>query len=259
MYPIGELAKESKTTVRTLRYYDEIGLLKPSKVDARGQRFYDERCSARLQVILWLKDMGLELAAIKQLLTYEITSPKKILRKRLDMIQMEKEQLEQAEQAIHAILQVMDLEGTDNWERIADVFLQVQSQDKEAIRKLREKYFSKEELEVLNNLPIIGEDNDIMKEWTNLFKDIRSELYHGPETPKAKEYVDRWSALVYKMYQGNTKVAEKYWELIQNDQDENLGTYQMDPEIINYVNEATAFHYPDFKDKKKNEVGKKVF
>lgn len=245
MYPIGKIAKESKTTVRTLRYYDEIGLLKPCKVDKRGQRYYDEKAIGTLQVILWLKEMGFELKEIKKLLKNETTSPTKLLRMKLDMIQEEKQKLAQSEKAIHAVLQVIGLEGTDNWERIADIFLQYKLQDKQEIEQTKEKYFTPEELEIINNLPTIGEDNEMVEEWIKLLNDIRQHMDKGPESDEAKQFIERWSSLVYKMYQGNLEVAKKSWEIFNKDR-EKFGVYQMDPEIITFVKEATAYHYPEY-------------
>lgn len=51
MYLIGQLAKESEPTVRTLRYYDEIGLLKPSLISEGGHRYYEEHDFIKLHSI----------------------------------------------------------------------------------------------------------------------------------------------------------------------------------------------------------------
>ena len=51
---IQELAKLAGTTSRTLRHYDEIGLLKPSSIGANGYRYYDDRSLVRPQRILLL-------------------------------------------------------------------------------------------------------------------------------------------------------------------------------------------------------------
>ena len=55
---IGELAKLMGISVRTLRYYDAIGLLKPSAVTPAGYRSYDERAMETLQQILFSGNWG---------------------------------------------------------------------------------------------------------------------------------------------------------------------------------------------------------
>ena len=60
----GELAKLTGLTIRTLRYYDQIGLFSPSGRTEAGYRLYTESDLARLQQILSLKELGLSLEQI---------------------------------------------------------------------------------------------------------------------------------------------------------------------------------------------------
>ena len=65
---IQELTRETGVTVRTLRYYDQIDLLKPSGKTDGGHRLYSERDVVRLQQILFLKEMGFSLKEITNML-----------------------------------------------------------------------------------------------------------------------------------------------------------------------------------------------
>ncbi|SCP99491.1 MerR family transcriptional regulator [Anaerobium acetethylicum] len=74
MYRIGEFSKMSKTTVKALRYYDEIGLLKPEKVDElTGYRFYTTRQLMELHRIHSLRQIGLSIEEIKLIVSGEVT------------------------------------------------------------------------------------------------------------------------------------------------------------------------------------------
>lgn len=64
-WKIGELAKLAGLTVRTLRYYDQIGLFSPSGHTDSGHRSYTEFDIAHLQQIMSLKELGLSLDQIK--------------------------------------------------------------------------------------------------------------------------------------------------------------------------------------------------
>ncbi len=67
---IKEFAKLTGVTVRTLHYYDEIGLLKPSSVDEQnGYRFYDECCLERMQEILFYRELDFPLKEIQTILS----------------------------------------------------------------------------------------------------------------------------------------------------------------------------------------------
>jgi DNA-binding transcriptional MerR regulator len=65
---IGELADRSQMSLRTIRHYDDVGLLKPSGRTEGGFRLYTERDFARLLVIRRMKPLGFTLEAMAELL-----------------------------------------------------------------------------------------------------------------------------------------------------------------------------------------------
>ena len=67
-YGIAEVARLAGTTSRTLRHYDDVGLLAPSRLGANGYRYYDSAALVRLQRILMLRQLGLGVAAIRDAL-----------------------------------------------------------------------------------------------------------------------------------------------------------------------------------------------
>lgn len=67
-WSIQDLARAAGVTSRTLRHYGSRGLLTPSRVGANGYRYYDQECLVRLQRILLLRELGLGLAAIAEVL-----------------------------------------------------------------------------------------------------------------------------------------------------------------------------------------------
>ena len=67
MKSISQVAKLTGVSIRTLQYYDEIGLLKPSKLTAAGYRMYDDNTLQILQQILFFKELGFPLKEIKEI------------------------------------------------------------------------------------------------------------------------------------------------------------------------------------------------
>ncbi|AXI72917.1 MerR family transcriptional regulator [Streptomyces cavourensis] len=67
-WSIQEVARKAGTTSRTLRHYGDLGLLVPSRVGSNGYRYYDQDALVRLQRILLLRELGLSLPAIKDVL-----------------------------------------------------------------------------------------------------------------------------------------------------------------------------------------------
>jgi DNA-binding transcriptional MerR regulator len=68
VYTVKQLAKIAGVTVRTLHYYDEIGLLKPSFIKENGYRYYEEKELIKLQQILFFRELEFPLENIVQML-----------------------------------------------------------------------------------------------------------------------------------------------------------------------------------------------
>lgn len=66
MKSVSQIAKLTGVSARTLQYYDEIGLLKPSKKSSAGYRLYDEEALQKLQQILFFKELGFKLQEIHE-------------------------------------------------------------------------------------------------------------------------------------------------------------------------------------------------
>ncbi|UTX54905.1 MerR family transcriptional regulator [Leucobacter aridicollis] len=67
-YSIQEIARAAGTTSRTLRHYDALGLVRPTRVGHNGYRYYDDRSLVRLQRVLLLRELGLGLDRIAEVL-----------------------------------------------------------------------------------------------------------------------------------------------------------------------------------------------
>ena len=68
-YTVQGLSSLAGVSTRTLRYYDEIGLLKPAKINSSGYRIYGEEEVDRLQQILFYRELGVQLDKIKEIIT----------------------------------------------------------------------------------------------------------------------------------------------------------------------------------------------
>ncbi len=77
---VGELAKRTGLTIRTLHHYDEIGLLKPSLHTAAGHRLYTAADIARLQQVLSLRQLGFSLEQVRDCLDRPGFSPLEVIR-----------------------------------------------------------------------------------------------------------------------------------------------------------------------------------
>lgn len=92
---ISEFAKLTGVSVRTLHYYDEIGLLEPSCVDKQnGYRFYDECCLERMQQILFYRELDFPLKDIGEILSAPDYDKQIALKAQWRLLTIKKERLE---------------------------------------------------------------------------------------------------------------------------------------------------------------------
>ncbi len=98
---IKDFAEFAGVSVRTLHYYDEIGLLKPAFVDKHsGYRYYDESSLIRIQEILFYRELDFSLKSIKDILSSPNYDTKKALSEQKKLLTLKKERLNRLISAI---------------------------------------------------------------------------------------------------------------------------------------------------------------
>lgn len=128
------MSQISGVSSRTLRYYDEIGLLKPKEINESGYRQYSNGEVDKLQQILLYKNMGLKLEEIKQILESSNFDLEKALENQKKQLLLEKERLDKIIQTVEKTLDSMKgREQMTNEEKFEGL-------KEEAIRKNEEKY-----------------------------------------------------------------------------------------------------------------------
>lgn len=109
-YTSGEFAKKARVTIRTIRFYDKQGILKPSKVNEAGYRLYTDEDFGRLQKILSLKYLGFSLEEIMALtinddredMANSLKLQKELIRKRIRHLEMMEQTLEDTSRMVEA-------------------------------------------------------------------------------------------------------------------------------------------------------------
>ncbi|MFG2046370.1 MerR family transcriptional regulator [Micromonospora sp. NPDC048935] len=74
-YPIGELARRTGLSVKSIRYYADAGIVPPTDRSPAGYRLFDDEAVARLDLIRTLRDLGVELATIRRVVDREVPLP----------------------------------------------------------------------------------------------------------------------------------------------------------------------------------------
>lgn len=93
-YTIQKLSQIAGVSTRTLRYYDEIGILKPARINSSKYRIYGQAQVDLLQQILFYREMGVSLDTIKEIITAKDFNEEKALEHHLTKLLAEKKQLD---------------------------------------------------------------------------------------------------------------------------------------------------------------------
>lgn len=94
MMTVNEVSKLAGVSIRTLQYYDTIGLLPPTEYTEAGYRLYDDTAMERLQQILLFRELEFPLKEIKRIIDAPNFDRKKALEQQIQLLMMKKEHLE---------------------------------------------------------------------------------------------------------------------------------------------------------------------
>lgn len=175
-YSIQELSRLSGVTTRTLRWYDQIGLLKPSRVAESGYRYYGGAEVDRLQDILYYRALGVELARIKECLDNPSFDRLAALRNHLTALGAERERLEQLIRSVKDTIGAEERNEIMSDEQKFEAFKQRAVAHNEEVygAEIRSKYGDQEVDEA--NAAVMNLPQAQYQEWTNLGREIQERL-----------------------------------------------------------------------------------
>lgn len=152
-FTTGEFAKRANVSIRTIRYYDKVGILKPTVINESGYRLYSDSDYAKLQKVLSLKFLGYSLEEITEITKNDKDSDyiKKSLQLQLKLIQSKMEHMKLIEQSIKETSKLLEKDDTLDWNRMInliqvtniekDLYSQYKDSKNTSIRiKLHEEY-----------------------------------------------------------------------------------------------------------------------
>jgi len=232
---VGELAKRTGLTVRTLHHYDQIGLLSPSQRSRAGHRMYGERDVMRLQKIVSLRQLGLTLEQIAEWLGRPRLSALQVLDLHINRL---REQID-AQQSLCTRLESVSGLLRARESVSMDEFLNTI----EAIQ-MYDKYYTTEELEQLKKRrEEVGDERirEVEQEWPRLIAEVRAEMEKGtdPTDPRVQQLAQRWMSLVNEFTGGDPKIAAKVKQMYQQEPSVRQQT-GIDPAMFEYIRKARA-------------------
>jgi MerR family transcriptional regulator, thiopeptide resistance regulator len=231
---VGELAKRTGLTIRTLHHYDDIGLLKPSLHTEAGHRLYTAADVARLQQILSLRQLGFGLEDIKACLDRPGFSPLEVIRLHVARL---REQIDLQEK-LCARLEAISASFQPAGEVSAEAFLQTIE-----VMTMIEKYYTPEQMETFRKRrEAMGPAADeIIKksqeDWATLIADYKAAMEAGtdPADPKLRQFEQRRQALVNAFTGGDAGIEQSLERLWTAQGDKLCAQYGYDPQVMEYL------------------------
>jgi DNA-binding transcriptional MerR regulator len=228
---VGELARRTGLTVRTLHHYDEIGLLKPSLHTESGHRLYTAGDVARLQQVVSLRQLGFSLEEVRDCLQRPGFSPLEVIRLHVARL---REQIA-LQRGLCERLEALAEHFRTAGEVSADEFLRTV----EAMTMI-ENYYTPEQLESLKKRRAeVGEDviKQGQADWAVLFADLRAALEQGldPADPKVQALEKRRQALVNTFTGGDAGIEQSLKRLWTEQGDKLAAQYGYDPKLLEYL------------------------
>jgi len=230
VFKIGELAERTGISIRALHHYDEIDLLSPSHRSAAGHRLYGRREVIRLQQIVCLRQIGLSLDEIREVLNHPKHDARRVISLRVAHL---KEQI-----AIQQNL-CRRLEAIAARREPATIKEIVKSIE---VMTMFEKYYTREQLDTLKKrAEELGEDHirEVEAEWPKLIADVRAEMQSGADqkNQRVQALAKRWNELVHEFTGGDPGSTESIKNFYRGEP-EFAAQQSLDSEIFGYIRKA---------------------
>ncbi|MDP7062248.1 MAG: MerR family transcriptional regulator [Planctomycetota bacterium] len=198
---IGELAEQTGITVRTLHHYEELGLLVPSHRSEANHRLYSETDLLRLQQILSLRQIGLPLAQIGELLADPECSVEQVLQQHLEWLEQEGDRIQRL-RSLLINLQKSIAAGGSSLEQVTQTLQWTQKMD---------KYLSKEQQQILQDRhDAMGAEGmaEAQKQWAQLGEDLVAAVEDGvdPSSEDGKIIGRRFRDLMAALTGGDQEI-----------------------------------------------------
>jgi DNA-binding transcriptional MerR regulator len=236
---VGELARRTGLTIRTLHHYDEIGLLSPSVRGESGHRLYTEADIARLQRIVSLRQLGFSLDEVRACLDRADFSPHRVIELHLARLREQITMQTRLSERLEGLAKHL----RDAAEVSADYFLN-------AIEGMTmiEQYYTPERLEYLQKRrEEMGPEADKIaakgtQDWSDLLADYKAEMDKGtdPADPRLQELEKRRQALVSAFSGGNAGIEESLKRMWTEQGDKLCATFGMDPKVVEYLGKVVV-------------------
>ena len=226
---VGELARRTGLTVRTLHHYDAIGLVRPSLHTESGHRLYTAGDMARLQQVLSLRQLGFALEEVRDCLDRPDFSPLEVIRLHVarlrDQIELQRGLCERLETIANA-LRAAGAVSADEFLRTIEVMTMIENlYTPEQMKQFEEvaKQVGPEEIAAVQNA------------WAALLPEIQANRDLDPASPQAQELARRWDELTERTMRGYAAFPEVKQAIADNYRQGRFEGFPLAPQAADFA------------------------
>jgi len=219
-YTIQKLGRLAGISTRTLRYYDEIGLLKPTRISSSGYRIYGQKEVDRLQQILFYRELGVSLESIRDIVNAKSFDPMAALVQHREQLKKRRDQLDTLIQNVEKTIKATEGRFNMNDHEKFEGFKQqlIEENEEKYGKEIREKYG--DDTVNKSNTKVKSMTPEQYKEVTELSEKLLQKLTLAkaegdPKSPLAQEVADlhrQWLCYFWPAYtkEAHAGVAQMY-------------------------------------------------
>ena len=244
MYTVKQLANSAGVSARTLRYYDQIGLLKPSTYGQNGYRYYDDEAVLRIQQILFYREMELSLRDIRAVLEQPGYDVLQTLDSHKTMLQLKKQRIDQLLNTIENTVRHIEGELTMTKN---DIFAGFSEEKQKAYAQEARQRWDPDLVDQSQKRWASYTDKKkkaIMLDGDQIYEKIFVNSDKGHDSQIVQELVARWHGHMRNFYEPSIPTLRGLGQLYCDDSRFRSNFEKFSPQFPEFLREAIA-HYCD--------------
>jgi DNA-binding transcriptional MerR regulator len=242
MYTVKQLANSAGVSARTLRYYDQIGLFKPSTYGKNGYRYYDDEAVLRLQQILFYREMELSLREICSVLEQPDFDVLQTLDSHKTMLQRKKQRIDQLLNTIENTIRHIEGELTMTKN---DIFAGFSEEKQKAYAQEARQRWDPDLVDQSQKRWASYSDEkkkDIMAEANEIYEEIFAHSDKGHDSHKVQDLVGQWHQHMRNFYEPSIPMLRGLGQLYCDDPRFRVNFEKLSPQFPEFLREAIAFY-----------------
>lgn len=240
IYPIGEVARMAGVSTRTLRHYDDVGLLRPTATEAGGRRLYDRAALLRLQQIMLYREMDLGLDEIGALLD----APEHDI---LQALQRHRDELRRRGRRIRRLLQTVDrtiesVEGsaTMSDEELFGGFSEEKQREYAAEARTRWDPALVDASQRAWRSYTPDQQKAVIREGEEIYRELAALMPKGPDSPEVQRKLDALHAHFNRFYDCSPEIFRGLGQMYTEDARFGDTFRRLDPGLPEFMRDAMA-------------------